>query len=434
VNRLTSSVTGSEKRPDQALGEVLDGASSGGGELLTDMEPCIQVVMRHRQGRNSYRKSGENHQMSINDHLPSSALHAAQVGYKPRLPDFCNLGIMLRVVLLVNLLVLGAALVRADPRADPFGVTSGFLSQFLLLSIVAQPAIIFSLVASCGLKSLISKLTYWWGVSAIFVLEAAIGAVFWFAHTRLVAILPLGEPVSILQFGLFFVLATAVLLFYFDLRARSLAPALTEARLQALQARIRPHFLFNSINAVLSLMRDEPRRAERMLENMAELFRVLMADNRQLRPLAEEVDLCRQYLEIEQIRLGDRLQVDWQIDNMPASALVPPLILQPLIENAVYHGIEPQQGDGVLTIQISPAISSGKQLNITLTNPFHSASTHVSGNRMAIANIKERLQLHFDAEAGLSAAVTNHQYVVKINMPIVTEVASASLKHKPDAP
>ena len=371
--------------------------------------------------------------MSINDHPPSSALHAAQVGYKPRLPDFCNLGIMLRMLLLVNLMVLGAALVRADPRADSFGDTSGFLSQFLLLSIVAQPAIIFSLVASCGLKPLLTKLPYWWGVSAIVALEAAIGAVFWFAHTELVAILPLGEPVSVLQFGLFFVLVTAVLLFYFDLRARSLAPALTEARLQALQARIRPHFLFNSINAVLSLMRDEPRRAERMLENMAELFRVLMADNRQLRPLAEEVDLCRQYLEIEQIRLGDRLRIDWQIDNMPVSALVPPLILQPLIENAVYHGIEPQQGDGVLTIQISPAASSGKQLNITLTNPYHSASTHVSGNRMAIANIKERLQLHFDAEAGLLAAVTNNQYVVKINMPIVTEVASAPLKHKPDA-
>lgn len=372
--------------------------------------------------------------MSINDHPPSSALHAAQVGYTPRLPDFCNLGIILRTVLLVNLLVLGAALVRADPRADPFGDSSGFLRQFLLISIVAQPAIIFSLVASCGLKALLTKLSYWLGVSAIFALEAAIGGVFWLAHTKLVAILPLGEPVAILQFALFFVLATAVLLFYFDLRARSLAPALTEARLQALQARIRPHFLFNSMNAVLSLIRDEPRRAERMLENMAELFRVLMADNRQLRPLAEEVDLCRQYLEIEQIRLGDRLRVDWQIDSMPVAALVPPLILQPLIENAVYHGIEPQQGDGVLTIQISPAASSAKQLNILLTNPYHSASTHVSGNRMAIANIKERLQLHFDVEASLSAAVTNHQYIVKINMPIVTEVASAPLKHSPDAP
>ena len=361
--------------------------------------------------------------MSINDHPPPSTLHSVQIGYTPRLPDFCNLGVMLRLVVLVNLLVLGAALVRGDPRADPFGGTSGFLRQFLLISIVAQPAIIFSLVASCGLKPLFAKLSYRRGVSAILILEVLIGGVFWFAHSSLVAVLPLGESISFIQFTLLFVLATAVVLFYFDLRARSLAPALTEARLQALQARIRPHFLFNSINAVLSLMRDEPRRAERMLENMAELFRVLMADNRQLRPLEEELDLCRQYLEIEQIRLGDRLKVVWQVDGMPADALVPPLILQPLIENAVYHGIEPQEGDGVLTIAI--ATSSGKQLNITLTNPYHAASTHVSGNRMAIANIKERLQLHFDAEAGLAAVVTKHQYIVKINMPIVTAVDAA---------
>jgi two-component system sensor histidine kinase AlgZ len=368
--------------------------------------------------------------MSINDHHPTAiaeeSLAIAHVGYTPRLPDFCNLGVMLRLVVLVNALVLGAALVRADLQ----GEMSGLLRQFLLISIVAQPAIIFSLVATCGLKRIFIKLNYWRGISAIFVLEAATGLVFWYLHKSLAAILPIGEAISATQFSLFFLIATAAVLFYFDLRARSLAPALTEARLQALQARIRPHFLFNSINAVLSLIRDEPRRAERMLEDMAELFRVLMADNRQLRPLEDEVTLCRRYLEIEQIRLGDRLKVDWQIDNMPEKALVPPLILQPLIENAVYHGIEPQPGAGVLTIEITTSASSGKQLKITLTNPFHAASTHVSGNRMAIANIRERLQLHFDAEAGLTAGVTNNQYVVKINMPITVDAATESA-HKP---
>ena len=99
-----------------------------------------------------------------------------------------------------------------------------------------------------------------------------------------------------------------MLLGYFDLRGRALSPALTEARLQALQARIRPHFLFNSINAVLSLMRQDPRRAESALEDMADLFRVLMADNRELTPLAREIELCRQYLDLEQLRLGERLQ------------------------------------------------------------------------------------------------------------------------------
>jgi len=352
--------------------------------------------------------------MSINEPPhpnPSTSLHQQQIGYTPRLPDFCNLGVMLRLLVIVNALVFAAALVRADISGD----ISQLLRQFSLISIVAQPAIILSLVVSCIGRPLFNKLTYWRGVASIFVLEALLGVVFWNLYRALLPFIPIGDGIAPLQFGLFFIIATAVVLFYFDLRARSLAPALTEARLQALQARIRPHFLFNTINAVLSLIRDEPKRAERMLEDMAELFRVLMADNRKLQPLADEVALCRQYLNIEQIRLGDRLKIDWQIDDMPLNAMVPPLILQPLIENAVYHGIEPQQGAGVLSILIK---SSGKQLNITLTNPFNSQSTHVSGNRMAIANIKERLQLHFDAEAGLRAEVNHDRYIVNNNMPI----------------
>jgi hypothetical protein len=112
------------------------------------------------------------------------------------------------------------------------------------------------------------------------------------------------------------------------------------------RARIRPHFLFNSINAVLSLVRAEPARAETALQDMADLFRVLMRDNRDLAPLADEIELCRQYLELEQLRLGERLTVDWNLKSMPGDALVPPLVLQPLLENAVYHGIEPSSQPG----------------------------------------------------------------------------------------
>ena len=123
-----------------------------------------------------------------------------------------------------------------------------------------------------------------------------------------------------------------------------------------MQARIRPHFLFNSINAVLSLIRCDPKRAERALEDMADLFRVLMADNRQLAPLEQEVALCRQYLELEHLRLGERLQVAWHIEKMPRDALIPPLVLQPLLENAVYHGIEPPAEPGeIASTSTAPA-------------------------------------------------------------------------------
>ena len=329
---------------------------------------------------------------------------AAAANMAARLPNFCNLGIMLRLLLIVNLLVFAAAVLRVEVGRE-------LSSQYLVISVLAQPAIIISLITTCLLQPAFLKLAYWQGVSAIFALEACIGGGLWYLTPYLI---PFSAPPAFWQFAFFLMFTTAVVLLYFDLRSRALSPALTEARLQALQARIRPHFLFNSINAVLSLIRTEPKRAERMLEDMAELFRVLMADNRKLTPLEDEVELCRRYLEIEQIRLGDRLVVTWQIDNLPKAALVPPLILQPLVENAVYHGIEPLDGVGELKIEIQ---DQGKQFFIRLTNPCQHNSTHINGNRMAIANIKERLQLHFDAEASLKADISQEQYVVTITLP-----------------
>ena len=193
------------------------------------------------------------------------------------------------------------------------------------------------------------------------------------------------------------------LLVYFRLRAKALSPAIAEARLQALQARIRPHFLFNSINAVLSLVRTDPKRAETALEDMADLFRVLMRDNRELVPLADEVELCRQYLALEKLRLGDRLQVEWHLNSMPGDALVPPLVLQPLLENAVYHGIEPSSAPGVVSINI---FFKGGDVHAILRNPYQAdGGRHHAGNKMALANIRERLALHFDAEGALESRV-----------------------------
>ena len=183
----------------------------------------------------------------------------------------------------------------------------------------------------------------------------------------------------------------------------------------ALQARIRPHFLFNSITAVLSLIREEPKRAEEALEDMADLFRVLMADNRELTPLSDEIELCRRYLALEQLRLGDRLRVHWHTEKMPADALVPPLVLQPLLENAVYHGIEPVKGTGEISINI---YRNRSRLIAVLRNPYLAqGGSHHSGNKMALANIRERLALHFDVEARLETRVLGDTYQVTIIIP-----------------
>jgi two-component system sensor histidine kinase AlgZ len=141
-----------------------------------------------------------------------------------------------------------------------------------------------------------------------------------------------------------------------------------------------------------------------------------MADNRELAPLEKEVELCRQYLALEQLRLGPRLRIDWHVDNMPKDALMPPLVLQPLLENAVYHGIEPSIEPGIVSVSIYHVRD---QVHMVLRNPYRREGDHHAGNKMALGNIRERLALHFDAEASLRARVGESEYEVHITIPYV---------------
>ncbi|MEP7275112.1 MAG: histidine kinase [Betaproteobacteria bacterium] len=320
------------------------------------------------------------------------------------LPDLRNLGTILRVLFAVN----AAALIVAFAREQRGGA---LVDQWIALTSFVEPYLLAVLAVLAMLAPRLVRLPYRYGVAAVVAVTIAVGVALHAAMTR---ILP-GFAGSLLQQLVWALAAAAALLYYFQLRIKALSPAIAEARLQALQARIRPHFLFNSINAVLSLVRSEPQRAEAALEDMAELFRVLMRDNRELTPLADEVTLCRQYLELEKLRLGERLIVDWNVKSMPADALVPPLVLQPLLENAVYHGIEPASTPG--TVSINLFLSRG-EVHAILKNPIPAnGRRHQTGNKMALDNVRERLALHFDAEAGLESRVTKDVYEVHIRMP-----------------
>ncbi len=326
-----------------------------------------------------------------------------------RLPSFLNLGVWLRTMLIVTWLSLVATLLRAASPAT-------FIEEFSIVSMHVQPVLVLSLAVLALVSPLlarIERLGYRAGVAAVL---ATVGLMAVVAHD--VTGRYLDESGGPWRHLLLALAAAATVLFYFFMRSRALSPALTEARLQALQARIRPHFLFNSINAVLSLVRSEPRRAEAALEDMADLFRVLMADNRNLAPLADEVRLCRQYLDLEQLRLGDRLRIEWHVENMPHDAMVPPLVLQPLLENAVFHGIEPSPETGVVTINIYQVRG---EVHMVLLNPYHRDGGHHAGNKMALGNIRERLALHFDAEAKLESQVRDSTYQVHIRVPYVKE-------------
>ncbi len=325
----------------------------------------------------------------------------------PVLPSFCNLGTVMRTLVLANL----AGLVLAVARADAL---RGAGEEFLALVTFLEPLILLSLPLLCGIQRWLARLPQLLQVAAVLGIELGLAGVVTSGASRLGASWAKPDLPRLLALTL---IVTALLLYYFYLRGQALSPALTEARLQSLQARIRPHFLFNSINAVMSLIRAEPRRAERALADMADLFRVLMADNRRLTTLQREMDLCRQYLEIEQLRLGDRLRVDWHVDKMPGDALVPPLVLQPLIENAVYHGVEPANLAGEIVIN---AYRTGDQVVIVLRNPYHGEHSNHGGNKMAMANIRERLRLHFDVEASLRSQLLGKTYQVTITLPYTT--------------
>jgi two-component system sensor histidine kinase AlgZ len=214
--------------------------------------------------------------------------------------------------------------------------------------------------------------------------------------------------------ALWTVIAVILLLGWFEISGRARSPALAEARLLALTARIRPHFLFNALNAVLGVIRSDPRRAETALEELSDLFRVLMRENADLVPLSEEIQVARQYINLERLRLGERVRVVWDMAACPPDPLVPPLMLQPLLENAVYHGIEPATQPGEITIRFE---CKDSRLRVELSNPIAVADSHTHGNQMALNNIRERLMLFFDLEATMTTQVGAGRVCVCIEFP-----------------
>lgn len=356
------------------------------------------------------------------------------------LPNFRNLGIVLRILLISNGLAVLQAILQANAWAD----VPQRLMQIVTLLV---PVLLISLLLLWAAQPWLNRLPYRQGViatmAAVVILTLSIYEYGGDIYS------PLGNGGRYFdeaRYALLSMLVCAILLLYFRLRARMLSRALHEARLQVLRARIRPHFLFNTINAVLGIMRAQPKQAETALEDMADLFRMAMSDARDLVPLNREIKLSKQYIALEQLRMGERLSVEWQMHDLPEKALIPPLLLQPLLENAVYHGIEALPQGGTIKIVLR---RSGDELRLTVENPcverspatgaghgegeprrvYEPESTMTqntgklqrSNNKMALLNIRERLDLLFDAEARYKVESGNNFYRVEIVLPYVTE-------------
>lgn len=193
------------------------------------------------------------------------------------------------------------------------------------------------------------------------------------------------------------------------------------ARLRALQARIRPHFLFNSINTIITLIRIDPKQAENTLHDLADLFRASLVDESKKSTLADELHLLRQYLEIEQQRLGDRLRIHWDMQELPDSAPMPALSLQPLAENAVFHGIEPSVNGGDITLH-GRFRNGVVALAMTNSLPTDGAISYREGNQLAQENVRQRLLASFGDAAGTSTSLVDDKYQIRIWFPVPEDI------------
>jgi len=194
----------------------------------------------------------------------------------------------------------------------------------------------------------------------------------------------------------------------------------SEARFQALQSRIRPHFLFNSMNTIANLTRSDPVLAEEVVQDLSDLFRASLSDAGRQSCLADELELARGYLRIEGQRLGSRLRVDWDLEPLPEEAPLPALVLQPLLENAVYHGIEPASEPGSISIV---GRYRRRRVNLSIRNslPHKTSGRHRNGNAMALENTRQRLQGFFDGQASLTVGEVEGEHQVRVVFPYPQE-------------
>ncbi len=345
----------------------------------------------------------------MNDSQILSAFHDAAVQPPPVRPgpalvfDACHVGVILRAVLFVETVMAVGAMFGAT------GVTD-WLLRISVLSGAALPATLLWLIVACSLKQVLARLA----PVAQQAFGMVVGALAGLFGCGLMAIVGFQAGPHWVASAFAGAALAAALVAALALRAKGRLPADTVARLSELQARIRPHFLFNALNSAIALVREDPARAEAILEDLSDLFRHALVEHGDSVTLAAEVVLARRYLDIEQVRFGDRLRVEWALDTAAGNARVPPLMLQPLVENAVKHGVEPSATGA--QVKISTQLRNGSVvIKVTNTVP---AGQGPRGHGVAQANVRDRLRLLHDVQGQFQAMLKDGVYQVRIEVPL----------------
>jgi two-component system sensor histidine kinase AlgZ len=308
--------------------------------------------------------------------------------------DPCHPALALRVVLLVQAVLAVVALAGAGDAAQ-------WWQRQSVMAFAGAAAALSWLVVACALRPRRAAAAPWLRGAFDAALGAASALLPW-AGLAAVDLVAGGawQGAAVAAGG---ALGSLLLAAWLALRERAAEPVDSGARLAELQSRIRPHFLFNTLNTAVALVRADPERAERVLEDLAELFRTALAE-RDGSPagsvtLADELDLVRRYLDIEAVRFGPRLVVHWDLDERAGSARVPPLLLQPLAENAVRHGVEPVPAGGEVWLRTRRRLG---EVEVSVVNTV-GEQAGFPGQGIALANVRERLRVLHDVAAQFSA-------------------------------
>lgn len=331
------------------------------------------------------------------------------------LPNFCSVAALLPLILVAQLVVFASALLKMDGPGLPW-------EWLALVSLAVLWVVMLTAAVLCRARKWLARLPEVASgslcLAVVIVLALAVTLagqyllVGWFGRPWLDGWQLLRNALVAAVFG-----AVALRYLYLASALRRREHAAMAAQVEALQARIRPHFLFNSMNIIASLIPVRPDDAERAVEDLAELFRAALGKAGALGSWAEERSLCEHYLHLEQLRLGERLQISWQVDDLPAQAPIPAISLQPLLENAVYHGIGqlPQGG----TITICGALRDGRvQLEVANPCPDSPAPGGGSGHHLALDNLDQRLKMLFGPSAQLTASLRDGLFIARLDYPV----------------